>query len=286
VNILSIQSWVAYGHVGNAAAVFPLQRLGAEVWAIHTVQFSNHTGYNAWTGEIFAGPSIRGLVDGVEARGVLNRCDAVLSGYVGDVAVGEAILHAVHRVRAANPRALYCCDPVIGDHDTGVYVRAGIPEFLNRDVLPLADIVTPNSFELQRLTNLPCGNLSQAKQAIEGVAGRLHGPGPRIVLVTSLKMAETPRGFLDMLVFEAGLFHLLRTPLLDLNINGAGDALAALFLFHRLRFGASAPALEAAGSSLHGILRHTAQAEARELELVAAQRQLVAPDVTFAPIRV
>jgi pyridoxine kinase len=286
LNIVSIQSWVAYGHVGNAAAIFPLQRLGAEVWGIHTVQFSNHTGYGAWTGDVFTGPAIRALVDGIEARGVLPQCDAVVSGYIGDATIGEATLHAAHRVRTANPRALYCCDPVIGDHNSGVYVRPGIPEFLVRDALPAADIATPNSYELQRLTGLGCETLPEAKAAAQALAARLRTSGPRIVLVTSLRTAETPPDSLDMLTFEAGSFHLLRTPVLDLNLNGTGDVIAALFLFHRLRLGAAAPAVQAAGSSLHGILRHTAQAGARELQLVAAQQELVVPSMTFAPIPV
>ena len=130
MNILSIQSWVAYGHVGNASAVFPLQRLGAEVWSINTVQFSNHTGYGDWTGEVYSGQSVRDLVDGIAARDALRHCDAVLSGYMGDKGIGEAIVDAVGRVRAANPRALYCCDPVIGDMGTGVYVRPGIPAMM------------------------------------------------------------------------------------------------------------------------------------------------------------
>ncbi len=125
MNILSIQSWVSYGHVGNASAVFPLQRLGAEVWAINTVQFSNHTGYGDWKGAVYSGQSVRDLVDGIAARDALRRCDAVLTGYVGGADIGDAILHAVATVRRANPAALYCCDPVIGDTDTGVYVRAG-----------------------------------------------------------------------------------------------------------------------------------------------------------------
>jgi pyridoxine kinase len=286
LNILSIQSWVTYGHVGNAAAIFPLQRLGAEVWGIHTVQFSNHTGYGAWAGDVFTGPAIRALVDGIAARGVLPRCDAVLSGYIGDATIGEAILHAIHRVRTANPRALYCCDPVIGDHNSGVYVRAGIPKFVLREALPAADIATPNSYELQHLTGLRCETLPEAKAAVQALATRLHTPGPRIVLVTSLRTAETPPDSLDMLTFEAGSFHLLRTPVLDLDLNGTGDVIAALFLYHWLRLGVAAPAMQAAGSSLHGILRHTAQAGARELELVTAQHELVAPSMTFPPIPV
>jgi len=123
MNVLSIQSWVAYGHVGNASAVFPMQRLGCEVWAIHTVQFSNHTGYGAWKGRVFDGPMVEEIVDGMADRGVLSACDAVLSGYMGSADIGAAILSTVARVKAGNPAALYCCDPVIGDVGRGVFVR-------------------------------------------------------------------------------------------------------------------------------------------------------------------
>jgi len=130
MNILSIQSWVAYGHVGNSSAMFPMQRLGHEVWAIHTVQFSNHTGYGAWKGRVFDAPMIEELIEGIAERGVLPRCDGVLSGYMGSADIGTGILSAVGRVRAANAKALYCCDPVIGDVGRGVFVRPGIPEFM------------------------------------------------------------------------------------------------------------------------------------------------------------
>src|SRR4051812_41839682 len=129
MNILSIQSHVVYGHVGNASATFPMQRLGHEVWPVNTVQFSNHTGYGSWTGRVLDGLSIEELVDGVAARGVLGRCDGVLSGYMGSADIGQAILGTVKRVRQANGGALFCCDPVIGDVGRGIFVRPGIPEF-------------------------------------------------------------------------------------------------------------------------------------------------------------
>src|SRR5687768_17753569 len=151
MNLLSIQSHVAYGHVGNSAAVFPLQRIGVEVWAINTVQFSNHTGYGAWRGQVFQEGLIRDCVTGIAERGALARCDGVLSGYMGDAAIGEAILDAAARVKAANPKALYCCDPVIGDVGRGVFVRPGIPEFMKTRTVPAADIITPNHFELELL---------------------------------------------------------------------------------------------------------------------------------------
>ena len=281
VNILSIQSWVSYGHVGNASAVFPLQRLGAEVWAINTVQFSNHTGYGDWKGEVYSGQSVRDLVDGIAARGALDRCNAVLTGYVGGADIGDAILHAVAAVRRANQNALYCCDPVIGDTDTGVYVRPGIEEFLRQYALPAADIATPNSFEMGRLTGVDCSTMHNAKQAVLRLRSMMRPAGPGCVLLTSLRTDTTPPDCVDMMAFETGRFHLLRTPQLGVTVNGAGDAIAALFLFHRLRTCSARTALEAAGSSIFGLLRRTAEAGSRELLTVGAQEEFVAPTQVF-----
>jgi len=281
MNILSIQSWVAYGHVGNASAVFPLQRLGAQVWSINTVQFSNHTGYGHWTGQVYTGEAVRDLVDGIAARDVLGDCDAVLSGYMGDAGIGEAILHAVARVRQDNASAIYCCDPVIGDVEEGVYVREGIEEFLRDQALPQADIATPNRFELERLTGLDCCTLDGAKEAVTRLAATMRPDGLRCVLLTSLETEHTPGDHLDLLVGEAGKFHLLRTPRLPVSVNGAGDTIAALFLFHRIKTGNAVTALEEAGSAVHGLLRRTAVAGSREILTVTAQDEFVAPTTRF-----
>ena len=286
MNILSIQSWVSYGHVGNASAMFPLQRLGAEVWSINTVQFSNHTGYGHWTGQVYTGEMVRDLVDGIDARGALARCDAVLSGYMGDAGIGSAILHAVASVRAANPAAVYCCDPVIGDFDTGVYVRPGIENFLRDLALPQADIATPNRFELERLTGVDCSTMEAVKLAAERLRRMMRPDGLRCVLLTSLETDTTPGDRIDMLAAEGGSFWLLRTPRLPVAVNGAGDAIAALFLFHRLRGGTAVAALEAAGSSVHGLLRQTAEAGSREIVMVAAQEEFVSPTEWFTAMGV
>jgi pyridoxine kinase len=278
VNILSLQSWVAYGHVGNAAAVFPLQRLGAEVWAVHTVQFSNHAGYGAWGGRAFSASEVAGVVAGIAARGVLGRCDAVLSGYLGEAAVGAAVLDAVARVKAANPRALYCCDPVIGDAERGVYVRAGVADFLAHEAIPCADIATPNQFELEHLTGRRIASLDDAKHAVADLQQR----GPRCVLLTSLRTDATPADAIDLLAAEDGAFHRLRTPRLDVAAKGTGDVIAALFLLHRLRSGSAAIALAEAASALFGVLARTAEAGAAELLLIEAQDELVTPSRRFA----
>ena len=277
MNVLSIQSHVAYGHVGNASAVFPMQRLGVEVWPVHTVQFSNHTGYGAWRGEVFAAETVRDVVRGVAERGALARCDAVLSGYMGSAAIGEAILEAVAAVRAENRQALYCCDPVIGDTEEGVYVRPGITEFMRERAVPAADILTPNQFELNLLTGLPSGTLDEARAAVAALQAR----GPRVVLVTSAATAETPADRIDLLAGEGGRLFRVRTPRLDLAINGAGDCIAALFLVHYARERSAARALEKAAASVYGLLRATAEAGSREILTVAAQAEFVTPSETF-----
>ncbi len=282
MNILSIQSHVAYGHVGNAAAVFPLQRLGVEVWPIHTVQFSNHTGYGAWRGQVFQAAIIHELVDGIAERGVLARCDGVLSGYMGEADIGAAILSAVSRVREANPDAAYCCDPVIGDVGRGIFVRPGIPEFMRDQAVPQADVITPNQFELEYLAGRQITNLADACAACDA----LHRHGPAEILVTSLHTNETPEGFIDLLASGPEGRFLVRTPRLNVVPNGAGDAIAALFFFHWRCTGSSATALGRAVSSIFGLLERTEKAHSRELLLVEAQEEFVNPSRLFTPVAI
>jgi pyridoxine kinase len=278
VNLISIQSHVAYGHVGNSAAVFALQRLGVEVWPIHTVQFSNHTGYGTWQGRVFDAGLIRDLAAGLEARGVLGECDGVLSGYIGSPEIGAAILDCVATVRRANPAAHYCCDPVIGDVGKGVFVREGVEAFMREKAMRLADIVTPNHFELGRLTGRESRTLVQAREAVKA----LHDLGPRTVLVTSLCVDDTPADAVDLLASdETGQFR-LRTPKLDVAANGAGDAIAAMFCAHYLRSGRIDEAVSRAASSVFGVLAKTAETGAPEIQLVLAQDEIVNPSRVFA----
>jgi pyridoxine kinase len=277
MNILSIQSHVAFGHVGNAAATFPLQRLGIEVWPIHTVQFSNHTGYGSGKGRVFDAGMIREVMGGIEARGVLDECDGVLSGYMGAADIGAAILDAVASVKRVNPAAKYCCDPVIGDVGRGIFVREGIPEFMCEKAVPAADIVTPNQFELDYLSKRESGTLRAARDAVKAV----HDLGPRVILVTSLDTDETPADCIDMLASDPTGCFLVRTPKLPLAVNGAGDAVAALFFVHYLRAGKLAEALSRAASSIFGVLTKTSESGAREIQLIAAQDQIVRPSRVF-----
>ncbi len=277
MNILSIQSHVAYGHVGNDAATFPLQRMGVEVWPVHTVQFSNHTGYGSWKGRVFDAGMIGEVVAGIEQRGVLGECNGVLSGYMGSAEIGMAILDAVATVKKANPGAKYCCDPVIGDVGRGIFVREGIPQFMKNKAMPAADIITPNQFELDYLSGRVSKTLRETRDAVKAV----HDLGPRVILVTSLLTDETPKDTIDLLASDGGGCVVVRTPKLPLVVNGAGDAIAALFFAHYLREPNLGEALSSAVSAIFGVLARTAENGAREIQLVAAQDEIVKPSRVF-----
>jgi pyridoxine kinase len=277
MNLLSIQSHVVFGHVGNSAAVFALQRMGVEVWPIHTVQFSNHTGYGHWQGRVFDADLIRELVAGLEGRDILGECDGVLSGYVGGADIGEAILDAVTTVRRANPAARYCCDPVIGDLGRGIFVREGVPEFIKEKAVPAANIVTPNQFELDYLAGCLSKTLADALAAIKAV----HELGPAAILVTSLHVADTPEDSVDLIASDKTGRYRLRTPRLPLAANGAGDAIAALFFAHYLHSGKIDQALSSATSALFGMLAKTAEMGESEIQIIAAQQEIVDPTRVF-----
>ena len=277
VNILSIQSLVSYGHAGNSAAMFPLQRLGHDVWPVVTVHFSNHTGYGAARGPLLESDDIAEVIRGVEDRGALDRCDAVLSGYQGAEDVGAVVLDAVSNVKKRNPEAIYCCDPVMGDVGRGFFVRPGIPEFMRDKVVPAADVITPNQFELAFLAGTEPRTLDEVVDAAEAV--RATGPGT--VLVTSVLAEETPEDSLDMVAVSAEGAWLVRTPRLPINPPGAGDLTSAVFLANVLAGHDLPTALARTASSVFAVMDATAEAEAREMRIIESQDALAEPAMQF-----
>ena len=273
--VLSVQSWVACGNVGNTAALFPLQRLGCETWCLNTVVFSNHTGYGKWRGETVPASEIATLFEGIAELGVLSRCDAVLSGYLGEAETGPVLLDIVARIKKANPRALFCCDPVMGDVGLGYYVRAGIPEFFRDRALARADVITPNRFELEWLSGGPVRSLAEACDAVAA----LRQLGPRIVLATSL---ETAADYVAVVAAGPDGVWAVETPRLPIEATGCGDAVAALFLGWLLK-GKSVPdALATTIGAIYGVIKATIHAGGGELALVAAQEELVSPNRQMA----
>jgi pyridoxine kinase len=276
VNVLSIQSSVVYGRVGNRAAVLVLERLGHDVWPVDTVAFSNHPAHGGFRGRIVPAAEVADLVDGLAARGVLVRCHAVLSGYLGDPATAAVVLDAVERVRAANPGALYCCDPVIGEVERGVYVREGIPGAFRDQLVPLADIVTPNPFELELLTGVAPTTLDAARAAARALIGR----GPSLVVATGLRLAEVPRQ-LAVLAAARDEAWVVRHPQRAVRVWGTGDAFAALFLGAYLGRRDARAALEHAVAALDEVLAVAEATDADELPLALAQDALVHPRAYF-----
>ena len=277
MRIMSIQSSVAYGHVGNSAAVFPLQRLGHEVWPVLTVVFSNHTGYGAWRGPILAADDVRDVVAGIEERGVLPTCDAVLSGYQGSPAIAEVIVESVARVKAANPRATYTCDPVMGNALSGCFVDPAIPPVIREKVIPVADIITPNQFELGFITGTEPVTLDDVLAS----ADLARAMGPSIVLVTSVDQPDRPEGTIEMMAVTGDGAWLVQTPKLPMKANGSGDITAALFTAHLHATGSPAEALARTASSVFAVLKATLESGERELRLIAAQDAIADPACEF-----
>jgi len=303
-NILSIQSHVVYGCAGNSAAVFPIQRLGNVVWAVNTVEFSNHTGYGAWRGKALDSELVSDLVKGIEERGALKDCRAVLSGYLGSGETGKIIAGAVKKTREYSPCALYCCDPVMGDEGRGFYVKPEIPDIIKNDLLPLADIVCPNQFELEALMGINIKNVNDALDAVN----ILHKTGPSVVLVTSFKEEiarnsknsdsgeDTPEtismiaSIMDKQSLNAEVYK-ITTPFLPLggNVAGTGDMTSAVFLSRYLETKNLQKTLELCASSVYHILDYSyatslsggPRDEPVELKIIEAQEQLVSPRGIF-----
>jgi pyridoxine kinase len=282
VKILSIQSAVAYGHVGNSAAVFPLQRIGVEVMPVYTVNFSNHTGYGAWRGPMISPDDVRDVITGIEERGAFPDVDVVLSGYQGGDGIADVILDAVARVKAANPSAIYACDPVMGNAKSGCFVAPAIPILLRDRVVPAADLITPNQFELGYLTDTEPDTLESTLASVDVI----RASGPRVVLVTSVERPDREEGTIEMLAVDDAGAWIVQTPLLPLKANGSGDVTAALFTAHYRGTGDAADALARTASSVFDLLSLTHDASARELQLIEAQDVYVHPRMQFTVDRV
>lgn len=279
MKILSIQSAVAYGHVGNSAAVFPLQRIGVEVLPVYTVNFSNHTGYGAWRGPMISPDDVREVLQGIEDRGVLPQIDVVLSGYQGGEGIADVILETVQRVKAANPAAVYSCDPVMGNAKSGCFVAPAIPVLLRDRVVPAADIITPNQFELGFLTGTEPDTLESTLASVELV----RATGPRTVLVTSVERPDREDGTIEMLAVDDSGAWLVQTPYIPMKANGSGDVTAALFTAHYRRTGDLADALARTTSSVFDLLTRTHESGERELQLVESQDAYADPQLQFTP---
>jgi len=277
VRILSVQSSVVFGQVGHGAAAFPLQRLGHEVWAVPTVVFSNHTGYPTVHGFRLSAAQVADLVSGLDERGALAGCDAVLSGYLGDDGLVDVVIDAVGRVRMGRPEAPYVCDPVLGDATQGLFVSPETARAVRDRLVPAADVVTPNTFELASLTGIEPTDVESTLEAAHALIAR----GPHTVLVTSVRRDDASIGMLAV-TREGG--WLAETPLLPLTPHGTGDLTAALFAAHLLETGDPATALGRTTASVYAVVEATLASGHAELAIVAAQDEIAVPQQRFPVI--
>ncbi len=286
MNVISSQSQVAYGHVGNSAAVFPMQMHGIDVIAVPTTLLSNRPGYPTIRGRVLDAQLIADLLLGIEERGAVDTAQMILSGYLGSADIAAVVADFVARAKARNPALRYCCDPVLGDRDRGLFVHADIPPLVRDRLCPLADIVTPNHFEFEWLCGARAATIEEVIEASRALMAR----GPSTVIVTSAELTDTPDGEIETLAvertgesFEAWR---VRTPKLPISPNGTGDLVAALLVSARVHGNDTPEALSHAASAIFAVLERTAVSATEEMRIVESAELLANPRRRFDAIAI
>jgi pyridoxine kinase len=286
MTVISIQSQVAYGHVGNSAAVFPLQMHGIDVIAVPTTLLSNRPGYPTIRGRVLDAELVADLLLGIEERGAVDGCRMILSGYLGSPEIAAVVADFVARARALNPALLYCCDPVLGDRDRGLFVQAAIPPLVRDRLCPLADVLTPNHFEFEYLVGTTTTATAATSGEVIAQAQTLLARGPSTVVITSTELSDTPDGEIETLAVEQSQSWRVRTPRLPINPSGTGDLFAALYAAARVQGADTRNALGHAASAIFAVLERTAISGTEEMRIVESAEQLVRPQRRFDAVAI
>jgi pyridoxine kinase len=282
MTVISIQSQVAYGHVGNSAAVFPMQMHGIDVIAVPTTLLSNRPGYPTIRGRVLDAQLVADLLLGVEERGALDTANMILSGYLGSPEIAAVVADFVERAKASHPTLTYCCDPVLGDRDRGLFVQADIPPLVRDRLCRLSDIITPNHFEFEWL----CGAKATTTDQVIALAQALLERGPSTIVVTSAELADTPDEEIETLAVERSQAWRVRTPKLPISPSGTGDLFASLFVSARVREKNTPDALGHAASAIFAVLERTAARGTEEMRIVESAELLAHPKRRFDAIAV
>jgi pyridoxine kinase len=282
MSVISIQSQVAYGHVGNSAAVFPMQMHGIDVIAVPTTLLSNRPGYPTIRGRVLEAQLVADLLEGIEERGAVDSCEMILSGYLGSVEIGAVVADFVARAKARNPALRYVCDPVLGDRDRGLFVSPSIPPLVRDRLCPLADIITPNHFEFEWLAGARTATIDE----VVAQTAALQSRGPETIVVTSAELADTPSGEIETLAIEPSRAFRLRTPKLPISPNGTGDLFASLFVSARVNGSGTPDALAHAASAIFAVLERTASRGTEEMRIVESAELLVHPRRRFEAVTI
>jgi pyridoxine kinase len=304
--VLSIQSHVVHGYVGNKAAVFPLQLLGFDVDFINSVHFSSHTGYKHFPhGEVMNGNQLRTILKGLEDNGLLEDIGYMLTGYIGSISFLEAVLDVLKTVKTHNPNLRFVCDPVMGDNGK-FYVPQELAKVYQDVVIPQADVVTPNQFEAEQLTGIKVNSMLTAKRACEA----LHAMGPSIVFITSAIMEDQDGGASKNISIFASkrisssksetnnktdtVYEMWRIecPLIPGNFTGTGDVTASLLLGHLAKTSDDLPVvMEKVINTMYVLIDRTHKAkgltvQSTKLKLIQSKDIIESPPTTFKAVRV
>jgi len=219
--VLCLSSQVVRGYVGGSAASIALGRLGHECWLLPTVILSNHPGHARFAGEQVPPGRLRAMLEALEANGWLGDVDAVMTGYMPSPEHVALAASTIAQVKQANGEALYLCDPILGDNPGGLYVDEEVASAIRDELIPLADIATPNRFELEWLSGK---NSKRAKTALSSACEL----GPATMLVTSLT-GKDPQTLVNLLTDGKGAWQ-TQIARRKGAPRGVGDLSAALFL--------------------------------------------------------
>jgi pyridoxine kinase len=286
MTVISIQSQVAFGHVGNSAAVFPMQMHGIDVMAVPTTLLSNRPGYPTIRGRVLDAQLVADLLLGIEERGAVETCRTILSGYLGSPEIAAVVADFVARAKARNPALTYCCDPVLGDRDRGLFVHDDIPPLVRDRLCPLADIITPNHFEFEWL----CGAKVTTTDQMIAQAQALMAHGPSTIVVTSAELWDTPDDEIETLAIErfedGSKTWRVRTPKLPISPSGTGDLFASLLVSARIGGSNTPDALGHAASAIFAVLDRTALRGTLEMRIVESAELLIHPKRRFDAIAI
>jgi pyridoxine kinase len=272
--VLSIQSQVAFGAIGNRAAVFALERLGIETWAVPTVLYSNHTGHHRFRGERLAADKVSDLIAGIVVLADWRRCQAILTGYAADPAGIAVAAQSAAQLRARNPDGFLACNAAFGNEE-GLFVPDAVARATCERLFPEAGLLFLNQAELEYASGRAVAGPADAVAA----ARALGRPATKIVVVTSVRPNDASASTLTLALGADGCWS-VETPRLPGPAHGAGDLFSALYLAHTLKGATPAEALERSVASTFGVIARTG--EALDLALVQAQDELVAPTRRFS----
>lgn len=281
MSILSIQSQVICGHVGHNAATPAWHRLGFEVWAVPSVLYSNHPGHGPHSGFVLEAEQLSDLLAGLGQRGALDSLQAVHTGYLGNVAQGAAVRDLLDTIAERHPSAHYCCDPVIGDSDSGLYVADDLAAFIAEHLVPRCHLATPNQFEMEYL----CGHKLTDSGAFLAAADGLIKKGPATVIITSAHCRDRFDSGICTLAVRADEAWLCAQPELAGVPKGTGDLFAALIHARLLQQHSLGHALSLATTSVQRILELGQKAGSDELLVIEGASEIDTPRNPMPPMR-